>query len=311
PKEGEKESRAHKLQRKWQNEVRAAKQSTAKTASWHGVKSKATKGIVWAMNQVKSADLEFLNRVPASISSKSPRSSTDSAHDELADDSHAEGAETHRTVGLEEMVLVYPSSFPASPAQVREEFVSSMMRTKSKAQRDAILATGLLPVSAAIDVLATVVWPFGGLLEVDGVWAYASLRGAKTARSVTKRLTSSNAEASAGAARGGGSGNDAQLQLSFVPSPRMEILKAYLAAKCSERDPKLFRTVEGGMRPTESEVLEAIGWSPGAETKNWEDEQWEIEEVKEDLKVTLGKGAKAWDKWCKGYEKNPGKALKK
>ena len=43
PKEGEPESRAHKLQRKWQNEVRSAKQSTAKTASWKGVKSTATK----------------------------------------------------------------------------------------------------------------------------------------------------------------------------------------------------------------------------------------------------------------------------
>lgn len=37
-----------------------------------------------------------------------------------------------------------------------------MMRTKTKAQRDSMIATGLLPVAGAIDVLATIVWPFGG-----------------------------------------------------------------------------------------------------------------------------------------------------
>ena len=203
------------------------------------------------------------------------------------------------------MVLVYPSSFQASPEQVREEFVNSMMRTKSKAQKDAVLATGLLPVSAAIDLLATVVWPFGGLLEVDGVWAYASIRGAKTARGVTKRLTSTSASA--------GKSGEGELRLHFVATPRMEVLKAYLATRCSERDPKLFaQDPTTKIRPTESEVLEAIGWTPSErETRNWEDEQWELEEVKEDLKATLGKGARAWEKWCRGFEKDPEKALKK
>lgn len=37
-----------------------------------------------------------------------------------------------------------------------------MMRTKTKAQKDSMIATGLLPVAGAIDVLATIVWPFGG-----------------------------------------------------------------------------------------------------------------------------------------------------
>ena len=187
PAEGEQESKSHKVQRKWQNEVREAKQSTAKTASWKGVKSKATKGIAWAMNQVKSADVEFLNRIPnPSSTSKSPRSSSEV--DRHGDDGLVEGNETHRTVGLEEMVLVYPTSFQYPPEKVREEFVSSMMRTKSKAQKDAILATGLLPVSAAIDILATVIWPFGGLLEVDGVWAYTSIRGAKSGKCLTYRV---------------------------------------------------------------------------------------------------------------------------
>ena len=292
PKEGEKEDRAHKLQRKWQEEVRAAKTSDAKTASWKGIKSKATRGISKAMGMTKNSNLEFLNRINDSSDSK----------DKHADDGHAEGEETHKTVGLEEMTLVYPASMNLSPEQLRQEFVDSMMRSKTKAQRDAVLATGLLPVSAAIDICATIIWPFGGLLEIDGVWAYASIRGAKTSRSVTKRLTSSSTP---------GKHDEDKLRLTFTPSPRLEVLDTYLASRCHERDRKVFQSV--GTSPTETEVLEAIGWSPSqvGEQKNWEDEQWEITEVKDDLKSVMGKGAKEWDNWVKAYEKNPEKALKK
>jgi hypothetical protein len=58
-----------------------------------------------------------------------------------------------------------------------------MMQSKTKARRDAVIATGLMPVSFAINVLAIVISPFGGLLEIDSVWAYSSVRGAKPARS--------------------------------------------------------------------------------------------------------------------------------
>lgn len=286
PKEGEKEDRLHKVQRKWQEEVRAAKTSTAKTASWKGVKSKATRGISKAMGFTKSSNLEFLNRIGAGSD----------------DENDHEGEETHKTVGLEEMVLVYPQSVNMEPDRLKQEFVDTMMRSKSKAQRDAILATGLLPVSAAIDILATVIWPFGGLLEIDGVWAYASIRGAKTSRNVTKRLTSSSHT---------GKHDEDTLRLSFTPSPRLELLDHYLAAKCHEREKTLFPSA--GVPPTESDVLEAIGWSPsqaGGE-KNWEDEQWEISEVKDDLKSVMAKGAREWDKWVKAFEKDPEKAMKK
>lgn len=42
------------------------------------------------------------------------------------------------------------------------------MRTKTKAQRDSMIATGLLPVAGAVDVLATLVWPFGGKIHIVG-----------------------------------------------------------------------------------------------------------------------------------------------
>jgi hypothetical protein len=300
PKDGEKEDKLHKLQRKWQAEVREAKTSNAKVTSWKGAKGRVTKGVNTAMGWTTTANLDFLNRVPGDKAPKE-RSKTPDQH---AEDGVNEAEQTRKTVGLEEMVLVYPNTVPGDESQIREEFVNSMLRSKSKAQRDAIIATGLMPVSFAIDVLVMIVWPFGGLLEIDTVWAYSSIRGAKTARSVTKRLHSSSPSDA--------EHDDHKLKLSFTPSPRLDILQHYLAAQCHKRNPSLFPA--SGPAPTESEVLEALGWAPsqnGGETRNWEDEQWEIAEVKDDLRQTMAKGAREWDKWCKTYEKDPEKALKK
>lgn len=302
PQEGEKEDKLHKVQRKWQEEVRAAKTSEAKTASWKGVKSKATKGISYVMSKTTTSNLDFVNRIPgAKADSK----------DSHADDGVHEGDTTHKTVGLEEMVLVYPSSYGASPDQVKMEFINTMMRTKSKAQRDAVIATGLLPVSAAIDIMATLIWPFGGLLEVDSVWAYSSIRGAKTARSVTKRLNSSTNSDTQNQTEEQEMQGD-KLHMTFTQSPRIEVLYRYLVTRCRDHDHKHFPTTE--VAPTETEVLQAIGWAPsqtGNVNKNWEDEEWETQEVKDDMKSTLGKAAKEWDKWCVAFAKDPEKAMKK
>lgn len=287
----QKESKIHKVQRKWQEELREAKMGNAKTASWKGVKGKVTKGISWGMSQTKTSSLEFLNRIGG-----------EQEDDKHAEDGHVEEDQTKKTVKLEEMVLIYPASMPGEPQQIREEFVNTMLRSKSKAQRDAVIATGLLPVSFAIDVLATLIWPFGGLLEIDAVWLYSSIRGAKTSRNVTKRLTSSSQT---------NNHDEDKLALNFVPSPRLQVLERYLTAKCHEKDPKLFPGYQSS--PSETEVLEAIGWTPtqkGGADRNWEDEQWEITEVKDDLKSTFGKGAKDWVKWTKEFEKKPEKALK-
>lgn len=303
PKEGEKEDKLHKVQRKWQEEVRTAKTSDAKTASWKGVKGKATVGISWVMSKTTTSNLDFVNRIPGAKAD--PK-------DKHSDDGIQEGDTTHKTVGLEEMVLVYPQSYNASPDQVKSEFINTMMRTKSKAQRDAIIATGLLPVSGAIDLMATLIWPFGGLLEVDGVWAYSSIQGAKTARSVTKRLSSSTHSGTSQAQTEEEEMAGDKLRLTFTQSPRLEILQRYLVTRCRDIDHKHFPST--AVAPTETDVLSAIGWAPsqtGNVSKNWEDEQWETEEVKEDMKSTLGKAAKEWDKWCKAFAKNPEKALKK
>lgn len=108
------------------------------------------------MGAVKSADLEFLNRVPTGKADKNEHASPDDKHAE-----DGKEASDHRTVGLEALDLVYPPSLangiPGGEQGLRKEFIESMMRTRSKAQRDAVIATGLLPVSAAIDILATLV----------------------------------------------------------------------------------------------------------------------------------------------------------
>jgi hypothetical protein len=294
PNEGEKEGRVHKVQRKWQEEVRTAKTGNQKTRSWKGVKGKVIKGVDWAAGQTKSSNIEFLNRIGGS---------GEQERDSHADDGVHEGEQTQATVKLEEMLLVYPSSMAGSPEEIREEFINTMLRGKSKAQRDAVIATGLLPISFAIDVMLTLVWPFGGLLEIDSIWAYASIRGAKNSRSVTKRLTSTSQS---------GSQDEDKLHLNFTPSPRLAVLEKYLATRCHDRAADLFPQV--GVSPSETEVLESIGWFPsskGGAERNWEDEQWEISEVKDDLSSVMGKGAKEWQKWCRAFEKEPEKAVKK
>ena len=296
PAEGEKEAKLHKVQRKWQEEVRSAKTNTDKVTSWKGIKSRATKGIDKAMGYTTTSNIDFLGRV-----SGGPQQPA-APRDTHAEDGVEEADQTKKTVGIEEMVLIYPESLGMDENQIREEFVNTMLRTKTKAQRDAIISTGLMPVAYGIDILATFVWPFGGLGEIDTVWAYNNIRGAKTARSVTRRLNSSGTT---------GDAEKEKLHLHFTASPRIELLRKYLAADCHKTDSRMFPGF--AIAPTETDVLEAIGWSPSQAggQKNWEDEQWEMNEVKDDLRLVMHKSAREWDKWCKAFQKDPEKAMKK
>lgn len=97
-----------------------------------------------------------------------------------------------------------------------------------------------------------------------------------------------------------GTNPNAKLKLTFTPSPRLEVLRKYLAAQCQERDSRTFPHAIDGMVPDEDQALKAIGWAPsqtGGAEKNWEDEQWETQEVKDDLHSLFRKSAKEWDKW--------------
>ncbi|KAK3721986.1 hypothetical protein LTR37_002802 [Vermiconidia calcicola] len=243
------------------------------------------------MGQTKSSSLEFLNRVRFSRNQGYNNHAAGEAHD---------GEQGEVAVNLEEVLFLYPSSMPGSPEQLREKFIKSILRTKSRAQRQAVIAIGLLPISAFLFVVC----PVPGIVETNAVWAFASVYGAKTSRSMSKRLTRT--------ARSDTEKNADTLHLTFTPSPRLAILEKYLAARCHKCAADLFPSP--GEHPTESEVLEAIGWSPSlrdGEGRDSKDEQWEISEVKNDLRSVLGKGSKEWAKWCRLYEKRPGKAIKK
>ncbi|RMY64226.1 hypothetical protein D0864_12415 [Hortaea werneckii] len=115
-----------------------------------------------------------------------------------------------------------------------------MLRCESKAEKDAIIATGLLPDSFAIDTLATLLWPFNGLPEIDA-----------HSRCKDKSLCHKTPHFDLGEDR---------LTLSFTPSARPPPLGEYLAARCHEREPKLFPYIAA--TPTEIGFLEAVEWLP-------------------------------------------------
>lgn len=270
PEDGEKEGKRHKIGRKWQEEVREAKSSDAKLTSWEGVKSSAMKGISNVMSKTSSSNVDFLGRLNI-------------------------GEKGESSTQPDKLILFYPASFPSSPDEMRSEFINTMMRAKNKAQRDAVIATGLLPVAEAVDILATVVWPFGGLIEIDGIWAYSSIRGAKAAHDINKRLDNA--------------GSDSQLTLKFVPLEHIDLLSRYLECVCHDVDKKRFPTFK--IPPRHLELLKAIGWASSDDNASEQDTRYETSEVIEDMRSVFKKSAKEWVKWLHKYDENPEKALKK
>ncbi|KAI5370749.1 hypothetical protein Slin15195_G016220 [Septoria linicola] len=336
PVDGKREGITQWTKRHWYKELREAKMRDppkgGKATRWKRFKWRGTKATNWGINKVKSSNLEFLNRV-AGLQDQS---------NNLAEDIYS------KTISPEEILLVYPpglnlspepsSSRSPSPDQspthslLRQAFLHSLQCTKRAAYKDTLISTLLFPPALIIDTLAVPIWPLGGLAEIDAVWIYTSIRGAKTSRSITKRLTSGDLTDKKAAKK---------LELSFVESQRMEVLEQYLAAKCHEVDPVVFPVYVNC--PGETQVLEAIGWSHSdqhrqqdavsltgqaegtmaggggaggagglaAKAMTWDDEQWEITQVKDDLKDTFGKGAKEWVKWTKLWRKKPKEAAKR
>lgn len=169
--------------------------------------------------------------------------------------------ETKKTVGVQELIFVYSPSMNLTPDQMREEFVNTVLRTKSKAMRDSIIATGLLPVSLAVDIVLIAV---SGLFEVNAAWAYFNIKGAKAARSVSKRLASSTSGGGGGVGEGGGEPaavvdpqksekemeKEDKLRLDFKPATRIDVLSRYLLAECHRVDSYYFPAYR--TPPTES-----------------------------------------------------------
>lgn len=153
-----KEGKRHKVKRLAQEEVKKAKTFQGKTLSLRGLHSKTLRGVDWAVAAVKNADITFLNRVPR-----------------------------HQ---VSELVLIHPASLleNESPEEIHREFRQQLARTKRRAAKHSVVSTALFGPAVVIDTFAAVIWPFGGLAEIDGVWMYTSMSGYLTARSVSKRL---------------------------------------------------------------------------------------------------------------------------
>lgn len=128
--------------------------------SLRGLHSKTLRAVDWAVAAVRNADITFMNRVPRKE--------------------------------VNEIIFIHPGSLlqTQSPEAVHREFAGQLARTKRRAAKHSLISAALFVPAIAIDTLAVVFWPFGGLAEIDGVWIYTSLSGFLTARSVTKRLDS-------------------------------------------------------------------------------------------------------------------------
>jgi hypothetical protein len=257
PPEGVKEARTHKVQRKWQDEVRKAKLSEAKVTSWAGFRAKTTRGVSKAMNYTTTSNIDFLSRMapPPDASARSRSPSTERPNPEATPGLHEEPTtaqphETKKTIGVDTMIFVYPPSMNQTPDQMRTEFVNTVLRTKSKAMRDSVIATGLLPVSLAVDLVLIAV---SGIFEVNAAWAYFNIKGAKTARSVSKRLSSSTTDTSTTIDPDKPEAElqkEDKLRLEFKPATRIDILSRYLQAECHKVEPKFFPAY--ATPPTES-----------------------------------------------------------
>jgi hypothetical protein len=196
--------------------------------------------------------------------------------------------------------------------EVRDEFIAQISRTNKKAAKATAISAVLLPVTLVIDTFAAVIWPFGGLLEIDAVWFYASAKGWNTSRIITKRLGARES------IFGKWGGTEKDLYLRFQQDQKIEVLRRYLAEYCHRKGPKMFDSA--GVPPTETSVMSAIGWSRvrrgktgGKRTEGetgWADEEWQSSEFKDDFRATMEKGAGSWVKWCKKFEKHPEKTLK-
>lgn len=263
---GAKEPIAQKLQRKFQHHLREAKTSAPEKGSWRSIRGKITRGVDWGISQTQSSNLDFLNRIPRNKKSQEP---------------------------LQELLILHPPSVLPT-YHLRTAFLDTLHRARRKAQRSAVLATGLLPFTMVVVIFV----PVPGPIEVNTAWSYFSLRGARTARSVSKQLH-----------------DDKGMQLSFKESEGLRVLERYLYARCHEVDPNLWPRYDGC--PSEGQVLDGLGWKPpvrgveGDGLKGWEDELWEIEVAKDDLKRVCKKGAKEWEKWIETFERKPKKAARR
>ncbi|CAN8104817.1 unnamed protein product [Discula destructiva] len=156
-----KERKRHRVKRLAQQETRKAKTYEGKTLSLRGLHSKTLRGVDWAVAAIKNSDITFFSRVPRGVG---------------------------KAAAVDELVLIHPPVPGRTAEDVHAEFKDQLVRVKRQAAKHSAISIALFVPALVVDTLLVIVWPFGGLAEVDGVWAYASVSAWLAARSVSKRL---------------------------------------------------------------------------------------------------------------------------
>lgn len=374
PAPGEKESQWHKTRRLWQEDVRKAMVTNASKATWKGLKARSTTLIAKGVNLTRSSNVEFLDRAAEGAIT----STADEVETQVLDEQPLTASPEHSPAttpieetprcgkrkfssksiekdaapkNLEELTLVYPPTLDLAPEKIRTEFVESLLRTRDKSRKEAVVASSLFPVAAAID--ASLLITFGGLMEVSGVWAYTSIRGAMTSKKMTQGLALAEEQAAQkheeetevrgctcghheddfGTAeaipktKDKGKKKKTGINLRMQKSSHLEILRRYLELTCLKKEFNMFPQIEEAAGDVnEAAVLEAIGWKPTRrqgrdlelEFKDKiekltpeQDELWQLKDAKDDVRRIMKKGASEWVIWCKSFQKDPEAAMKR
>ncbi|KAK2613287.1 hypothetical protein N8I77_000209 [Diaporthe amygdali] len=95
-----------------------------------------------------------------------------------------------------------------------------------------------------------------------------------------------------------------RFQLTFYPSPAMDIMSRYVQQSCHTANAHAFPSPTAA--PTAAGVLASIGWEPERRgytdaEEQLEDENWQAREMEEDLAFMTTKAARAWEKQCRKY----------
>lgn len=98
--------------------------------------------------------------------------------------------------------------------------------------------------------------------------------------------------------------NGSRFQLTFYPSPAMDIMSRYVQEGCHMANGHAFPSPTA--TPTAAGVLASIGWEPERRVfadadEQIEDENWQARETEEDLEIITAKAARAWEKQCRKY----------
>lgn len=305
--------------------------ANASKATWKGLKAKSTILVGKGVNLTRSSNVEFLDRAAeGAISStvdeiEEAQAATDDQASTISGNSSEQAPATpnsepstprcHRRTSssskidkkdkipepknLDELTLIFPPSLDLAPEKIREEFGASLLRTRDRSRKEAIVATSLFPVAAAID--ASLLITFGGLMEVSGVWAYTSIRGAMTSKKLSRGLSIAEERAAketipelegdeqevevkgctcghhhnefghaelvakdSGKDKGKKKKKEEDgINLRMQQSGYLEILRRYLDLACLKKEFNMFPTIEEAAGDVnESAVLEAIGWKP-------------------------------------------------